>query len=75
MRDACFPGVGHGNGEFDAGDVRGPEYPACTAGDVEGGDVVGEVAAVGGVDGVQIVGCVGGKAAEVGEGEGGVERG
>jgi len=75
VRDACSSGVGNRDDEFDAGDVGGAEYPALAAWDVEGGDVVGELAAVGGVDGVQVVGCVGGEAAEVGEGEGCVEVG
>jgi len=75
VRDACSSGVFHRDDEFDAGDVGGAEYPALAAGDVEGGDVVGELAAVGGVDGVQVVGCVCGVAAKVGEGEGCVEVG
>lgn len=75
MGDACSSGVGDRDDAFDAGDVGGAEDPALAAGDVEGGHVVGELAAVGGEDGVQIVGGVGGEAVEVGEGEGGREGG
>ena len=52
MRDACSSGVGDRDDELDAGDVGGAEDPAFAAGDVEGGDVMGELAAVGGEDGV-----------------------
>lgn len=45
--DACSSGVGGRDDAFDAGEVGGAEDPALAAGDVEAGDVVGELAAVG----------------------------